>query len=143
MQGWRKTMEDAHVASTDIAINGTSTISSSTTTTSSLATAKIFGVFDGHGGPEVARFCQLYLVDVWVKQMQQLLTTNITTTNATTTGTGTDAATDTAKPPHIMQEETPEQQRPNPADTPVGQALIRTFHALDRMIDDMNRRCVM
>jgi protein phosphatase 1G len=39
MQGWRKSQEDAHIAehlSDD---------------------CHIFGVFDGHGGPEVARFC--------------------------------------------------------------------------------------
>ena len=42
MQGWRKSMEDAHVAATT-------------------KDFKVFGVFDGHGGPEVARICQLYL----------------------------------------------------------------------------------
>lgn len=55
MQGWRKTMEDAHIAQTDI-----SPPPHSKTT----AHAKVFAVFDGHGGAEVARFCQLYLVDV-------------------------------------------------------------------------------
>ena len=39
MQGWRDTQEDAHIADLDIG-NGIS----------------IFGVFDGHGGPEVAKF---------------------------------------------------------------------------------------
>ena len=37
MQGWRKSMEDSHVASMDIG-DGVS----------------VFGVFDGHGGHEVA-----------------------------------------------------------------------------------------
>ena len=41
MQGWRDTQEDAHIADLDIG-NGIS----------------IFGVFDGHGGPEVAKFVQ-------------------------------------------------------------------------------------
>ena len=43
MQGWRMSMEDAHIASLDI-IPGVS----------------LFGVFDGHGGPEVAKFCAKY-----------------------------------------------------------------------------------
>lgn len=43
MQGWRRTMEDAHVADTG------------------LRDAAVFGVFDGHGGAEVALFCQRYM----------------------------------------------------------------------------------
>ncbi|CAA2974399.1 probable protein phosphatase 2C 60 isoform X2 [Olea europaea var. sylvestris] len=44
MQGWRSTMEDAHAAYTDLD-NSTS----------------YFGVYDGHGGKEVAKFCANYL----------------------------------------------------------------------------------
>jgi serine/threonine protein phosphatase PrpC len=43
MQGWRLSMEDSHVARTDILTDSKEPIS-------------IFGVFDGHGGPEVSRF---------------------------------------------------------------------------------------
>lgn len=57
MQGWRKTMEDAHIADTDV-----------TPPSTFKNNAKVFCVFDGHGGAEVARFCQLYLVDVLVNQ---------------------------------------------------------------------------
>lgn len=39
MQGWRRSMEDSHIAHTDLD-NGCS----------------LFGVFDGHGGQEVALF---------------------------------------------------------------------------------------
>eukprot|EP00884_Botryococcus_braunii_P007934 jgi/Botrbrau1/17141/Bobra.0157s0038.2 len=46
MQGWRRTMEDAHIA--DIRIADGSDLC-------------MFGVFDGHGGGEVAQFCQKYM----------------------------------------------------------------------------------
>ena len=41
MQGWRQQMEDAHINEPDF-----------TSLTS------LFAVFDGHGGPEVAKFCE-------------------------------------------------------------------------------------
>jgi Protein phosphatase 2C len=52
MQGWRKTMEDAHIAHT--AVNGQEDMS-------------VFAIFDGHGGPEVAKFCAKYMVPELVK----------------------------------------------------------------------------
>ncbi|KAI8471037.1 MAG: phosphatase 2C-like domain-containing protein [Monoraphidium minutum] len=45
MQGWRRTMEDAHIAQTGLGHG----------------TGAMFGVFDGHGGAEVAKFCQRYM----------------------------------------------------------------------------------
>lgn len=45
MQGWRNTMEDAHIADLDIA-PGTA----------------FFGVYDGHGGNEVADYVKEHLV---------------------------------------------------------------------------------
>ena len=101
MQGWRKSMEDAHVATT-------------------LPECKVFGVFDGHGGPEVARICQLYLVSVLMQQptwKQALL-------ESTENMDGSFDATQ------------------NPAESPLGLALRECFHALDRMIGDPNRRYV-
>ena len=47
MQGWRKSMEDAHVTALDV-IDGE---------------LSVFGVFDGHGGTEVARYVEIHLVD--------------------------------------------------------------------------------
>ncbi|KAJ6915493.1 hypothetical protein NC651_017478 [Populus alba x Populus x berolinensis] len=44
MQGWRATMEDAHAAITDLD-----------------ATTSFFGVYDGHGGKVVAKFCAKFL----------------------------------------------------------------------------------
>lgn len=47
MQGWRKGMEDAHITALDI-IEGE---------------VSLFGVFDGHGGVEVAKYCEVHLID--------------------------------------------------------------------------------
>lgn len=91
MQGWRKSMEDAHVATT-------------------LEDFKVFGVFDGHGGPEVARVCQLYLVTVLEKQP----TWNEALKNEPFEG--------------------------NPAESPLGLALRQAFHSIDRIIGDPYRR---
>ncbi|KAK9828992.1 hypothetical protein WJX72_003282 [[Myrmecia] bisecta] len=55
MQGWRRSMEDAHIALTHLAGD---------------ETAAVFGVFDGHGGSEVAKFCQKYLARELTKLQQ-------------------------------------------------------------------------
>jgi serine/threonine protein phosphatase PrpC len=121
MQGWRKTMEDAHVAQTNLELKGDITTK-----------AKVFGVFDGHGGPEVARFCQLYLIHVleqqpaWKEQASAQLTTTEPTTPELDHEVLDDTQTSTATP--------------DAGNTPIGQALIHAFHALDRMIDDRSRR---
>jgi protein phosphatase 1G len=52
MQGWRKTMEDAHIAQT--VLNKDDDMS-------------VFAVFDGHGGAEVAKFCAKYMCPELVK----------------------------------------------------------------------------
>jgi len=116
MQGWRKSMEDAHVG----VVQGIELPSHMTTTDAPPAnvSAKIFGVFDGHGGPEVARFCQLYLVSVLVQQPTWTATEESTTS---TTSHSTD-------------------QQQHPKESPVGLALRGTFHALDRMIDSQTQR---
>mmetsp|Transcript_28680 Transcript_28680/g.42242 ORF Transcript_28680/g.42242 Transcript_28680/m.42242 type:complete len:595 (-) Transcript_28680:135-1919(-) len=119
MQGWRKSMEDAHVAQTE-----------ATFSDEQRQMAKVFGVFDGHGGPEVARFCQLYLVevlakqDIWGQEKQGI-------TAATST---VDGAQDTSK---SNPEDSP---KSNSSMSPIGRGLIEAFHALDRMIDDRARR---
>lgn len=46
MQGWRVNMEDAHIAKFNIAPD-----------------THIFGVFDGHGGKEVAKYVERHLID--------------------------------------------------------------------------------
>ena len=50
MQGWRKTMEDAHISELDINDDGNS----------------LFGIFDGHGGSEVALYVKKYFVQILV-----------------------------------------------------------------------------
>ncbi|KAL3142746.1 hypothetical protein ABBQ38_003046 [Trebouxia sp. C0009 RCD-2024] len=52
MQGWRRTMEDAHIATVQLG---------------GAPGAAMFGVFDGHGGSEVAKFCQVYMADELTK----------------------------------------------------------------------------
>lgn len=51
MQGWRKSMEDAHIAKVSL-------------TNPAGELARVFGAFDGHGGGEVARFCKEHFINV-------------------------------------------------------------------------------
>ena len=45
MQGWRRANEDAHICAVEIETG-----------------VHLFGVFDGHGGCEVAKFCEKHIV---------------------------------------------------------------------------------
>eukprot|EP01015_Nassula_variabilis_P015354 TRINITY_DN228_c0_g1_i2.p1 TRINITY_DN228_c0_g1~~TRINITY_DN228_c0_g1_i2.p1 ORF type:complete len:383 (+),score=45.55 TRINITY_DN228_c0_g1_i2:101-1249(+) len=54
MQGWRKSMEDAHMNYTDLNDK-----------------YSLFGVFDGHGGSEVARFCERHFPKVLLQKLEQ------------------------------------------------------------------------
>lgn len=118
MQGWRKTMEDAHVAVTDISLPSSSSSLPQDDRGKTTSDAKVFGVFDGHGGGEVARFCGLYLVSVLTQQ------------ETWKNGELTKMKAEGVK--HMAGIEAGE--------TDVGIALRCTFHALDRMIADIDRR---
>ena len=147
-------MEDAHVAVTNLPLpvgpgqGGSSSTpagedSSSSndddadefTVASTPVDAKVFGVFDGHGGAEVARFCQLYLVSVLTQQPAWK--------------DGNSSTEDGSSKPSLLPTSPDDPSIPTDPDdldaaakTPVGFALRSTFHALDRMIDDPARRYV-
>jgi protein phosphatase 1G len=52
MQGWRKRMEDSHIADLDLGSN---------------KSIHVFGVFDGHGGKEVAQLVKKYFSNELIK----------------------------------------------------------------------------
>eukprot|EP01017_Pseudomicrothorax_dubius_P024969 TRINITY_DN265_c0_g1_i1.p1 TRINITY_DN265_c0_g1~~TRINITY_DN265_c0_g1_i1.p1 ORF type:complete len:306 (-),score=84.30 TRINITY_DN265_c0_g1_i1:232-1149(-) len=52
MQGWRKSMEDAHISKTDLGED-----------------IHLFAVFDGHGGREVARYAQRHFAEELLKNL--------------------------------------------------------------------------
>lgn len=116
-------MEDAHVVETKVPYPpGLPYITSKKE--EDLPHAKVFGVFDGHGGPEVARFCQLYLVSVLTKQA---LWQEKPLAEEKATGEG-NATTKSPEDSNVAE------------NTGIGKALVESFHALDRMIDDPARR---
>jgi len=131
MQGWRKSMEDAHIVESTVPYPpGMPYLDS--TEEEKIPKAKVFGVFDGHGGPEVARFCQLYLVSVLTKQTlwQEGASENDPGAVVNKSNGVHDESNRTADEAAVAEQ------------TGIGQALIESFHALDRMIDDPTRRYV-
>ena len=50
MQGWRKSNEDAHITAVDFQPG-----------------MSLFAVFDGHGGSEVAKYCDKHFINVLVQ----------------------------------------------------------------------------
>mmetsp|Transcript_4946 Transcript_4946/g.10411 ORF Transcript_4946/g.10411 Transcript_4946/m.10411 type:complete len:633 (-) Transcript_4946:318-2216(-) len=132
MQGWRKSMEDAHTAVTSVPMAGD-------------RQGRVFGVYDGHGGPEVARFCQHYFVSVLTNQ-ESWVSNNRGEKGLPLSG---DDDRVPAPPPGPVdgpydgngnEQGYRSSHLPAAVETPVGKALRETFHAIDRMVDDLGRR---
>ncbi|CAM9754127.1 unnamed protein product [Pylaiella littoralis] len=66
MQGWRRGMEDAHLALLDVKDEAAEAVAAGEGGDGS-DKIRIFGVFDGHGGKEVALFVQEHMVEELVK----------------------------------------------------------------------------
>ena len=130
MQGWRKSMEDAHVARTDVKIGAGNNAAAAATNNETKA--KVFAVFDGHGGAEVARFCQMHLVDVLMEQdgWKEIRV------GPSSVVTGADDGATKEENGELELENNAED---DPNAYSIGQALIHSFHALDRLIDDPSR----
>ncbi|KAK1744914.1 protein-serine/threonine phosphatase, PP2C family [Skeletonema marinoi] len=137
MQGWRKSMEDAHVARTDVPLpsscdgNDNDDGGSGGVGGTAGSKAQIFAVFDGHGGAEVARFCQMNLVPVLTAQDAWKNMSIAAANKQLSAGTAAADSVEAARQ---------EFDDKNPDAKSVGQALIDAFHALDRLIDDPNQR---
>lgn len=133
MQGWRKSMEDAHVARTDVRLpccisspeNGNDGGGGGAATK-----AKVFAVFDGHGGAEVARFCQMNLVPVLTSQDAWKNIRIATNNNVPSDFAAADSYDGTYSAAQKKLDDN------NLEAKEIGQALIDAFHALDRLIDD-------
>jgi len=71
MQGWRSSMEDSHIAISDFldGVHSDSAVDDRLFTASS--GIALFGVFDGHGGAEVAEFCRRHLPDELKHRLSQ------------------------------------------------------------------------
>mmetsp|Transcript_35864 Transcript_35864/g.83615 ORF Transcript_35864/g.83615 Transcript_35864/m.83615 type:complete len:635 (-) Transcript_35864:192-2096(-) len=115
MQGWRKTMEDAHICTTYERGRGGDGVG-----TERVAT---FGVFDGHGGREAAAFVGRHCVEVFRDILEE--------TTARTEG-GVEEGEDRG--------EGGEDNVVAGPNNVLGMALRDTFHRLDVMIDDEKNR---
>ena len=148
MQGWRKSMEDAHVARTDVCLPWNYVKSKSSgddggsgkeddggeeeeKNNDGATHAKVFAVFDGHGGAEVARFCQIHLVPVLTSQSQWKGSSESVGTTPTTESSSSDSADNNSSA---------DEDSSKKLASDIGQSLISTFHELDVLINNPRSR---
>jgi len=134
MQGWRQTMEDAHVVQT------------------LQPNCQLLAVLDGHGGAQVARFCSLYLGAVFQQEWSKVQAANdndesnvVTPRPSPATTEGITTATTTNNNNNSLFTNTTHSTIPfvGPSEySPVAKALQETFHRLDQMMDSQYYRCV-
>lgn len=149
-------MEDAHVARTDVALPGCAAAAGMMDGGGGgqhmHGGAKVFAVFDGHGGAEVARFCQMHLVSVltsqkgWKKGYGKAQ--SLSTKNSSVSSSAMSISNHAENSDVTMTDGQDNDNSDNEGNTTmnaklasnVAEALIDSFHALDRLIDDPNQR---
>eukprot|EP00747_Dinoflagellata_sp_TGD_P162769 gnl/TRDRNA2_/TRDRNA2_180746_c0_seq1.p1 gnl/TRDRNA2_/TRDRNA2_180746_c0~~gnl/TRDRNA2_/TRDRNA2_180746_c0_seq1.p1 ORF type:complete len:442 (-),score=65.17 gnl/TRDRNA2_/TRDRNA2_180746_c0_seq1:212-1537(-) len=101
MQGWRQSMEDAHIAISDLGDGGDCG-----------SGVSLFGVFDGHGGREVACFCKEYVPGLVQRHLEQIQRASVQSSSAATGAGGS----------QISREKL------------FGVAMTRAYHGIDDML---------
>lgn len=105
MQGWRQSMEDSHITLTELP---------------GFSDLALFGVFDGHGGREVALFCREYMPD---EVCRHLCSAGSASSSTAPCGVSDDTVGALVDP--SMQIDS----------SVMGATLRNSFHALDKMLE--------
>jgi len=123
MQGWRKGMEDDHIAEVDF------------TAGDSTKKYNLFAVFDGHGGKEVAIFSKFYFVEELIKR------------NAFHEGNYQQALEETFLQIDTLLDDPKNEAElayyrkfPNPSDLPESEHHVKTRYLGDRLPADISSR---
>jgi len=112
MQGWRQGMEDSHVTISDLGAE----------LGAECAGLSLFGVFDGHGGKEVALFCERHVPLEVQRQIVELR------------GRGNGSLSSSSSPGHGKEDKA--------SDTAVlAAAMVGSFHAMDDKLRQSDNQC--